>query len=182
MLGWGERTERPFPSAGTARTVWAQRVTISENILWQGTRVTLTWEADAAPPGLPVRQVSGVCFTEAGKIVLVSEDGRGWTLPGGHPEADETPHETLAREVLEEACAEVLACTYLGWQRVDDPREPPYLQLRYVARVRPLDFQPEYEMRRRTTVSSQDFLSTLSWGESRIAAALLQAALKTPSS
>ena len=157
-------------------------MTITENIVWQGTEITLTWESGVTPPGLPVRQVSGVCFTKAGEIVLVSEDGRDWALPGGHPEAGETPYETLAREVLEEACTEVLACTLLGWQRVDDPREGPYLQLRYVARVRPLNFQPEYEMRCRTTVSPQDFLSTLSWGGSRIASELLQIALKTNSS
>ncbi len=143
----------------------------TEHIIWQGTEITLTWESGPALPRLPVRQVSGVCLTGAGQIVLVSERGRDWTLPGGHPEAGETPERTLAREVAEEACAEVLAYALLGWQRVDDPRGAPYLQLRYVARVRLLDFQPEYETRCRRVVSPQEFLSTLSWGGSGTAAA-----------
>ena len=153
-------------------------MTISENIVWQGTGITLTWKAGATPPGWPVRQVSGVCFTEAGEIVLVSEDGRSWTLPGGHPEAGETPYETLAREVMEEACAEVVAHSLLGWQRIDDPREPPYLQLRYAARVRLQEFRPTHERRRRRVVSPQDFLCALSWGRSPIAAELLRLVLE----
>ena len=150
-------------------------MTITDHALWRGLEILHTWEAGSAlPAGLPVRQVSGVCFAGAGEVVLVSEDGHAWTLPGGRPEGHETPQQTLAREVLEEACAEVLACTLLGWQRVDDPREPPYLQLRYAARVRLNDFQPEHETLHRRLVSRQDFLSVLSWGQSPIAAELLR--------
>ena len=97
---------------------------------------------------------------------------------GGHPEASETPEQTLAREVMEEACAEVLACTLLGWQRVDDPREPPYLQLRYAARVRLNGFLPQYETRYRRLVSRQNVPGVLSWGHSPIAAELLRIALE----
>ncbi len=162
-------------------------MTVTDHVLWQGLEILHTWETGTAPPaGLPVRQVSGVCFTEtsftganftgAGAVVLVSTDGHAWTLPGGHPEGAEMPEQTLAREVLEEACAEVLACTLIGWQRVDDPREPPYLQLRYAARVRPDDFLPRHETLHRRLVSRQEVLSILSWGQSPIAAELLRVA------
>ncbi|WP_424949567.1 NUDIX hydrolase [Deinococcus sp.] len=153
---------------------------ISSRVVWQGEEVVHAWESGTAlPAGLPIRQVSGVCWTDEGQVVLVSEDGLAWNLPGGHPEGNETPQQTLAREVLEEACAEVLTCHLLGWQRVQDPRELPYLQLRYVARIRLLDFRPEYETLHRRMVLPQEFLNVLSWGHSPIAAELLRVALET---
>ena len=154
-------------------------MTIIDRVPWQGLEILHTWEAGTAlPAGLPVRQVSGVCFTETGEVVLVSENGHAWTLPGGRSEGVETPERTLAREVLEEACAEVLVCTLIGWQRVDDPREPPYLQLRYAAWVRLNDFWPRHETLHRRLVSRQEVLSALSWGHSPIAAELLRVALQ----
>ncbi|MGY2893117.1 NUDIX hydrolase [Deinococcus sp. UYEF24] len=154
-------------------------MTITHNTVWQGVKLLHTWQPSTElSTSFPVRQISSVCFSGPGEIVLVSETGNEWNLPGGHPEAGETPTETLTREVAEEACAEVLACRLIGWQRVDDPREPAYLQLRYVVQVHLHDFQPVHEIRHRRLVSPQDFLSTLSWGRSPIAAELLRVALE----
>ena len=76
--------------------------------------------------------------------------------------------------MIQEAYAEVLACTLLGWQRVDDTREPPYLQLRYTARVRLNGFLPQHGTRYRRLVSQQNVPGVLSWGHSSIAAELLR--------
>ncbi len=153
---------------------------LTETIVWNKRAIRTKWtRGTEVPNGLEVRQVSGVCFSGPGEIVLVSETGNEWNLPGGHPEAGETPPETLTREVAEEACAEVLACRLIGWQRVDDPRELSYLQLRYVAQVQLHKFQPTHEIGHRRLVSPQDFLSALSWGRSPIAAELLRVALET---
>ena len=152
---------------------------LTETIVWNKRAIRTKWtRGTEVPNGLEVRQVSGVCFIPVGEIVLVSETGNEWNLPGGHPEAGETPPETLTREVTEEACAEVLACRLIGWQRVDDPREPAYLQLRYVVQVRLREFRPAHEVRHRRLVSPHDFLSTLSWGHSPIAAELLRVTLE----
>ncbi|WP_407570682.1 NUDIX hydrolase [Deinococcus altitudinis] len=152
---------------------------LRERVLWQGVEVERTWAAGTSlSTGLPVLQVSGIWLNEGGEIVLVSEPGGEWNLPGGHPQGREIPEKTLTRELAEEACAEMLTCRLLGWQRVDDPREPPYVQLRYVAQGQLREFQPAHEIRHRRLVSPQDFLSALSWGRSPIAAGLLRVALE----
>lgn len=152
---------------------------LAEAIVWNGRDINTLWTSGTdLPRTQQVRQVSGVCLTANGKLVLVSEAGTNWNLPGGHPESGEAPEETLARELLEEACAEVSACRLMGWQRIDDPREPAYLHLRSVARVRLQTFNPGHEIRHRRLVSPQEFLSALSWGRSSIAAEILRLALE----
>jgi 8-oxo-dGTP pyrophosphatase MutT (NUDIX family) len=49
-----------------------------------------------------------VCITGTGQLVLISNDQRHWGFPGGRPEGNESPEETLRREILEEACAVVV--------------------------------------------------------------------------
>ncbi|MGF2614238.1 NUDIX domain-containing protein [Rossellomorea vietnamensis] len=73
-------------------------------VQWGSGLVDLTWKTcDPMPPVEKITSVHGCCF-EKGKILLVHIKGRGFTFPGGHIEAGETPEEAFHREVLEEGC------------------------------------------------------------------------------
>jgi 8-oxo-dGTP pyrophosphatase MutT (NUDIX family) len=112
-------------------------------------------------------------------MVLVSDDGARWWLPGGGREARE---ETLAREVAEEVCAEVVRCAYLGCTRFDDPDRPEGPTTEYHARcwarvaLRP--FEPQFEIGARRLVPSHEFLAALFWGSDPTTAAILDRALE----
>lgn len=69
-------------------------------------QVTFTYLGAAElPPFEFVTSVAVVPFTQDGNIVAVRLRHRGLDLPGGHVEPHETaPEQTMAREVMEEAC------------------------------------------------------------------------------
>lgn len=70
--------------------------------------------APEAPEGTP-HGASGICLTADGGLVLISNDGERWGLPGGRPEEHESWEQTLHREVMEEACAIVVQARLLGF-------------------------------------------------------------------
>ena len=155
---------------------------LGEQSTWEGRPLIVEWlPSPFAPPRDLVTQASGVCFTDDGEIVLVAGAKHAWSLPGGHPEPGETLEQTLTREVREEACAEICHSVYLGAQQVDDPQSPDglthYYQARFWARVRLEPFAPQFERLYRVCVAPSAFLTTLQWGTTRIAQALLEAAL-----
>jgi hypothetical protein len=76
------------------------------------------------PPTQLVTQALGLCFTTDGLVVMVTMDGRRWTLPGGTVEDGESVEQALVREIAEEACARVVRCQYLASQHVADPLNP----------------------------------------------------------
>lgn len=43
---------------------------------------------------------------------------RGWDIPGGHIDPEETPESTMRREVMEEAAVELGPVCLLGYQRI----------------------------------------------------------------
>lgn len=75
---------------------------------------TITWHPGSAPPAHVNHGALGVCFSTKG-VVFISQDGQTWDFPGGRPENNETPRDTLIREVFEESCCTVRQAKYLGY-------------------------------------------------------------------
>lgn len=99
--------------------------------------VQSVWRPAGSVVNGPVAQVYGVCFDAEGAILILSPDGAtGWNLPGGHPEDDESPEQTLRRETLEEAATELGDLKLLGWFEVIESQRVPYCQCRYAAIIR----------------------------------------------
>ena len=154
-----------------------EKVTVSHE------EYVVTW---LPPPFRPPReltvQASGICFTDDRKIVLVSNDGQGWVLPGGHPEPNETLEEAFIREVQEEACATVIDCSHIGCQRVQIRDAAGTMKFHYLARfwakVVLLDFDPKFEIQERKLISQSEFIPTLGWQTIKCAQAILEAGLK----
>jgi ADP-ribose pyrophosphatase YjhB (NUDIX family) len=103
--------------------------------------------------------------TPAGKVVLISPDGKLWDLPAGRPEMGESWEDTLRREMLEEACATVLEATLLGFTRgacVQGPERGRVL-VRSVwrAEVELAPWQPRFEIPHRRVVAAADVMGQL---------------------
>jgi ADP-ribose pyrophosphatase YjhB (NUDIX family) len=84
---------------------------------WPTGPLLLSWRASEACD-LPVTGSHGFCFS-GGKVLVCNVRGRGWSIPGGHLEAGETPHECLRREIREEACAEIEHAVLAGFLVAD---------------------------------------------------------------
>lgn len=151
---------------------------VMEHVEFGGKKYLVEWVPGAPVPASDrITQVSAICVTAAGQVVLVSADGKSWGLPGGHPEPGESPEETLKREVREEACCTVERAEYLGYQKcTPEGRMKPDCQLRYKCLVKLDTFRPRHEIGRRKEVPPKDFLATMDWGKSPIAAELARLA------
>jgi hypothetical protein len=147
-----------------------------------GGRWILSWHAPPTPPDGTPHGAAGICVTDRGKVVLVSQDGKRWELPGGRPEGGETLEETLRREVREEACATVVDARLLGFLRsvcIEGP-EAGRAIVRSVWRadVDLAPWTPRFEMLRRATITVDTVVSrvTISPGLARIVSRALQEA------
>lgn len=108
-----------------------------------GQSVDLEWIKTSSGYGYtPITQVYGICFNQAGEILICREDNEhNWQLPGGKPEDGESVTDTLQREVREEVSIEVDNVICLGLQRVHYPHNPnhaegvDYYQARLIGQV-----------------------------------------------
>lgn len=125
----------------------------------------MAWHGPAALPQGRPEGSSAICVTENGEILIVSEDGVIWDLPGGRPEGAESWEETLRREVREEACATVGAARLLGFARarcVAGSEEGLVLVRSFWrANVALEPWAPRFEMTHRRLVTANDLLQYL---------------------
>jgi ADP-ribose pyrophosphatase YjhB (NUDIX family) len=109
---------------------------------------------------------SAVCVTGDTRVVLVTEDGEHWGLPGGRPECSESWRETLDREVMEEACARVQDATLLGFTqgKCTHGHELGLVLVRAIwrATVSLDEWAPRYEMKQRLVLPPSKALDRIS--------------------
>lgn len=141
----------------------------TEQYIFDGRTINLTWIAsETYPQDIPISQVSGFCTDDAGRVLLV-KNKRGWAFPGGHPEAGESPEETLVREVKEEANVSLDSHRLIGYMDVSDPDNESiegkhYIQLRYLARIGAMnDFEKEFETTERKMATLDELPNDISW-------------------
>lgn len=85
--------------------------------------------ADQVGYATPKVDVRGAVFRDDGRILLVREvaDGGRWTLPGGWADVNQSPSESVVREVLEEAGLQVVARKLAAvYDRERHAHQPPY--------------------------------------------------------
>ena len=157
---------------------------ITEQVTIDGQHYVVTWMPPPfRPPMELVLQVGGLCFTEQGQVLLVTADGRSWSLPGGHPEPRESIQDAFVREVREEACARVCDLAYIGCQKAVGPAldpdwsQPLHYLARFRGRVELLPFTPEHETTGRKAIPPSELIGVLNWSTIRCAEAMLSAAL-----
>ena len=157
---------------------------ITQENNWKGHRMIVTWhDASFVPPRNLVTQASGICFTDDNQVVLVTPDGKSWSLPGGHPEGNEAVEDAFRREVDEEACATVINLVYLGAQEVNNPENQAglktYYQTRFWARVQLDEFTQKQETIARKLVTPPSAINeSLRWNPTQILDAIMKAALE----
>ncbi len=109
-------------------------------------------------------QVSGYVYNEKNQLLIVKNKNI-WTIPGGHPEKNETQKQTLERELWEEACVTLKDIKYIGAVEVVE-NERVYYQLRYTAKVaKLLPFKQELEINERAFVDLDDLSKYIKWAD-----------------
>lgn len=155
---------------------------IVSEMMWNGRKNILTWiPTDDLSGYLPITQVYGICVNE-NKEVLVCRlpNDKNWGLPGGTPENDETPMQTLERELIEEADVVTSEQKVLGVQEVKES-DKTYYQVRYVCKIKellPQTIDPDTKlMYERKFVPLAELNKHLKWGE--IGEAIVAEAVKS---
>lgn len=77
--------------------------------------------ANQVPEDLPVTAVKVYAVQDGG--LLLTKVARGWDLPGGHIEDNETPEVALRREIMEETGAIVSDIHSIGYLHITNTKE-----------------------------------------------------------
>jgi ADP-ribose pyrophosphatase YjhB (NUDIX family) len=88
----------------------------------------------------PITQVYGVCFNKDGDILIKKGLSGEWNIPGGSPELNEMPVQTLKRELGEETDVEIGKCQMIGYFEVPKDNSVIY-QLRYACIIKGINKQ-----------------------------------------
>lgn len=103
--------------------------------------MTFIWHKDTDFKHLyPITQVYGVCFDKDGNILIKKGLSKEWNIPGGGPKSNETPIQTLKRELEEEVDVEIGKCQMIGYFEVPS-NNPTIYQLRFVCRIKKINKQ-----------------------------------------
>jgi ADP-ribose pyrophosphatase YjhB (NUDIX family) len=162
---------------------------ITENIKYEGVKIKLTWiPAEDIPDMMelqPIMQCYGICYDEHDNVLIFKNSKGKWTLPGGTTEPNETPIDTLTRELMEEVDIEIEEDPiFLGAQKVYDAdnfykKGVNHYQLRFackIKRMHPASPDPDngltYE---RKLVPHSEVLDYIKW-ENKIAKAIFDSA------
>ncbi len=125
----------------------------------------VSWHSPLTPPDGTPHGASGLCVTGDGKVVLISQDGEHWDVPGGRPEGDEPWEETLRREMREEACATVVQARLLGFCRgacVAGPQAGLVtVRSLWRAEVELAPWEPQFEVAHRRVVAAAEVIDQL---------------------
>lgn len=111
-------------------------------------------EFHAAPFRAPLRAFASLVFTWCdGEVLLCNIEDRGWCIPSGRVEPNESSIEAAIREAREEAGAILQDVLYLGCYRITERGEVRWADV-YVARVKELvDIPEEFESMGRQMLS-----------------------------
>ena len=144
--------------------------------VFNGITVTNTWIKDSKISKYhPVTQVYGVVFNDSGEILIARESSDNkWQIPGGTPESNENPANTLKRELKEEVDVEVKGLIPLGVQKTKMPGNPNkkagdlFYQVRYIALLDKLLSQTPDPDRgniwERKFINSSKITEVINWG------------------
>lgn len=118
------------------------------------------------------KQSLGFILNDDNELLMTSQDGEFWELPGGTIELNEPPRKTLAREVYEETAIEidedsVIDFFYSTVHKYIEGKEVFHaLQLRFVAKVKKIDefvSDPGGEHKFRKFIKPDEFSITFGW-------------------
>lgn len=126
-----------------------------------GQHWSVSWHPAGPAPAGRNHGAAGVCIGNDGRdLVLITHDEIHWGFPAGRPESGESLRATLAREMAEEACVDVVGARLLGFARSESMRghERGIVLVRsyWLAHVIIGPWQPQFEIAHRRIVPTAE--------------------------